>query len=273
MAPPPSPAFQPPPLYYYPAERKPRTDPLLPVGIVTTSIGLTVASLGIPPALDGDGETSLPLLLAAGLTAGTGITLIAVGAEPVTTRRQSEDRVLGGGILASAGATAIGLGVAWRNAGALGTGLWVGGAGAVTAGVVMMVTGAHESDEPPPVPRRRAWHSRGEQVPRSPRRATAGMVLTFTGIGFAAVGGVVTAALWEDTDGWVMMGSGPAMGTGALLMGIGIPLWATGAALVPADELEQEEEASLRRPRAAPRGFATPEVAIGPGSFTARWTF
>jgi hypothetical protein len=248
------------------------------VGIVTTSIGVTVASLGIPSAMDGDGETSMPLLLAGGLTAGTGIAMTAVGAEAVTARRQSEERVLGGAILAGAGSTAIGLGVAWRNAGALGTGLWVGGAAAVTAGLAMVVTGAQEADEAPPaVSRARFWQAaRGERVPRSPGRATAGMVLTFAGIAVAGAGGVATAALWEDTDGLVLFGSGPAMGTGALLIGIGIPLWATGAALVPAAELE--EDASLRPPQAAPREVASrgrmiPDVAIGPGSVTARWTF
>ena len=255
------------------AERPPRTDPLLPVGIVATSIGVTLASFGVLWAVDGDGETSVPFLLAGGLTAGTGITMIGVGVEPVTGARRSENLVLGGGILASAGSTAIGFGAAWQNAGALGGGLLVGGGSAAAAGLVMMVIGAQDADEErPPVTRGWSWPSApNARVPRSPGRATVGKVLVGVGLGVAGVGATVTAAEWEESDGWVLLVSGPIMGTGALLTAIGIPLWATGAALVPAEELE--EDTSLRRPRATAREIAPPDLAIGPGSVTARWRF
>jgi len=271
MTPPPPAMYQPAP-FGDRAERSLRTDPLLTVGIVTTSIGATLALVGIPPAVDGDGDTSVPLLLAGGLTAGTGLTMIAVGAGPVTTRRQSDDLLLAGGIVAGAGTTAIGSGAAWQNAGALGTGLLAGGSAAVAGGLVMMVTGAQDADARPRVAADTSWHpGRGDRVPRSPNRAAVGKAFTAVGVVAAAAGAVVTEVAWRDTGGWVMIYTGPLMGTGALLIGIGIPLWATGEALVPAEELQ--EDASPRRPRPAPRSPAVPEVAIGPGSFSARWAF
>ena len=283
------------------------TDPLLPVGIVTTSVAGTLASLGgFFLATGGDEPLATTLLLAGGATGVVGLPMLLLGASPVTQERESEEQVLGGSILLGVGATAIGTGAgfAQENGPVIGAGLIVGGITAAALGGVLISGGSKPRLGPdrrvgrpaprpvwratsaspppggwsappapppggwvaPPAPPAGRWFAPSEpssrMVPRSEGRVIAGQALTWIGVGAIAGGGLGTAAGWEDSEGWIIIITGPIMGTGVLLTAIGIPLWVTGAKEVPADSTAS-----------SPAPTWEPDVTVGPAAMSARWQF
>jgi hypothetical protein len=279
--------------------RKPTTDPLLPVGIVTTSIAAVLGSLGaFTLGTGGDEELGRTLLIAGGSTGLCGVPMMIAGAGGVSERRESEERVLGGGILMGAGATAGGAGIGFlvgENGRNIGAGLLGGGAATALIGAILSGTGAG-SDSPPianksprpvayesprpvayesprPVayesprtiayesPRAIAYES-PRRGPRSVARAATGKVLTGLGVANLVGGGLGTAAGWENSNGYIIIATGPIMGTGVLLSAIGIPLWVTGDTIVDHDESDDAIEVT-----------SVPSVAVGPTSVSMRWRF
>jgi len=248
--------------------RSPHTHPLLPTGLANLSVGATFATFA---ALESsDDETAAPLAGAAAGAALSGVLMIAAGTAPVREPLVSEDLVVAGGILAGAGSTAAGLGAAWEEREHPALELLAGGAVAALGGTILLAVGA-QARGPDREPGARAallvYSVPQGLVPRSRPRATAGKILCGIGVGLTAVGAVATAAYWEDSSGYVILISGPVIGSGALLGAIGAPLWATGNALVPAapDPEQQPEDAD--------EPSSGPEIEVGVGSVAMRWRF
>jgi hypothetical protein len=105
-----------------------------------------------------------------------------------------------------------------------------------------------------------------ELVERSHARKVTGIALTIVGIVHMVAGGATMIGFASASGGeglGVLLGliiGGPILGTGVVLTGVGIPLWVTGAQMVPASEVAATEP-------------WVPRVDIGPGAGSLTWTF
>lgn len=110
---------------------------------------------------------------------------------------------------------------------------------------------------PPPPPAELPEHN-------SPGMMYTGAALTITGIVGLAVGNVVFFKLMSEPGDFAGLGAvvigGPILLTSTVLMSVGIPLWAVGAADPDPDDYRQDVR-------------LMPEVRIGAGHASASWSF
>jgi len=263
----------------YPA-RTSRTDPMLAAGIAMTAIGAVfgiwggtmlgeenqsqicgVGGCAVVSIRDPETTARARGLVASGIALGAvGVPAIVVGASgktPAVGARRSERGLVFGTWMMGFGAGAAAFALAFAadpnpqqrvrgGGGVAGVGI-VGGA-MLAVGAPLAIAGAAHTDGGDATPK---------QI-RSEGRMITGMAMSSVGAaGFAA--GTVAFATFADHGGELggleaIFVGGPPMLCGLALLGVGIPLWASGAGEAP--------EAPLR-----------PVMRAGPGSMALDWRF
>ncbi len=228
----------------------------------------------------------------------------AASGEP--QRRYSDAMATTGVVLTSTGlaATTASLAASAYGASDLGeaTGVMMPyGLLAMAVGIPLWVAGDADAEEParvrPPEEQSQRGEQRGPQGSRRDGLATAepndrlpegvwvdhdrtmkhwGMGLTIGGCTLIAGGGIAMGAMFADQDPDEDMGGlaalvvgVPIMSTGLLLTAAGIPLWAVGAS----DELVSPDDPRAIEKRQEESQSLMPEVQIGLGSGSLKWTF
>jgi hypothetical protein len=244
-------------------------DPLIPTGITTTAVGSIVLLAGASQLQDqGGGDQACGLsgcvdveypgsqspeasmyLAGGGVIAAGGTAMLLYGlAEPQPRATAGRARIAAGAMGLSMGAGSVVMGAieaSSDHASGAGTGLLVAGVITSTISGPILLWGASTADE-------------GEKDDEyaSDGRIIGGSILTGTGIALGTAGAAIVGASSDCSGGLCGFGflfAVPPIAASAACLGVGIPLFAGGAAIEPAS--------------------ATPEVAVGAGDVQLSWRF